>query len=265
MDGNDCDIILYGFEHSFFHIVPSSDTLEARKDDRMEAAEKVRTALFDAGAGHIGNYSHCSFNIEGTGSFRGEEDSNPTIGSKGETRFEKEIRLGITFSNHLKASVLKALFDAHPYEEVAYEVTTLENTNQHIGMGMIGELDEALTEKQFLDHLKSVFGTPCLRHSSLNGRSIKKVAVLGGSGSFAISNAMRAGADAFVTADLKYHDFFKAENNILLADVGHFESEQFTKALLVAILKEKITNFAPALKEGKILAASTNTNPISYY
>ncbi|CAM3449027.1 Nif3-like dinuclear metal center hexameric protein [Aequorivita lipolytica] len=220
-------------------------------------AEKVRNALFAAGGGDIGNYENCSFNIEGRGSFKGNKDSNPVIGKKGEIRFEEEIQIGITFSKHLQTTILKALFETHPYEEVAYEITTLENQNQHLGMGMIGELDKAMDEEEFLKFLKETMKTDCVRHSAMLQRPIKKIAVLGGSGSFAIDAAKNAGADAFISADFKYHDFFKAENTVLLADIGHYESEQYTKDLLHSFLKKKITNFA-------VLLSQINTNPISY-
>lgn len=228
-------------------------------------ADAVREALFNAGAGAIGNYDHCSFNVTGKGTFKGNEDSNPTVGKKGETHSEAEVQIGITFQKHLQSSVLSALFKAHPYEEVAYELTTLENNNQHLGMGMVGDLSKAVTEEEFLALLKDKMKTGCVRHSQLLRKDIRTVAVLGGSGSFAIEAAKRAGADAFVTADLKYHDFFKAENKILLADIGHYESEQYTKDLLVNVLTKKISNFAAALPEGRIVLSQTNTNPISYY
>lgn len=223
----------------------------------IKDAEKVRTALFEAGAGQIGNYSHCSFTTNGTGSFKGNEASNPVLGKKGEIHFEEETQISITFQKHLESAVLKALFTVHPYEEVAYEITTLENNNQHIGMGMIGEFSSEKTATDFILYLKEHMNTACVRHSKLTTKPIKKVAVLGGSGSFAIEAAKRAGADAFVTADLKYHDFFTAENTLLLADIGHYESEQYTKELLHSFLNKKITNFA-------IVLSQTNTNPISY-
>ncbi|MBZ0328121.1 MAG: Nif3-like dinuclear metal center hexameric protein [Altibacter sp.] len=228
-------------------------------------ADTVRSALFSVGAGEIGNYTNCSFNTVGSGSFNGNEASNPTVGKKGTINFEEEVQIGITFHKHLEASVVKALFKSHPYEEVAYEITTLENTNQHIGMGMIGAFEKALSEKEFLQMLKVNMNTNCVRHSAFLGKPIHKVVVLGGSGSFAIEAAKRAGADAFVTADLKYHDFFKSENTLFLADIGHYESEQYTKELLVALLNKKITNFAPALPAGRVVLSKTNTNPISYY
>lgn len=219
---------------------------------------EVREALFSAGAGAIGNYNHCSFNIDGIGTFNGNESSNPTIGSKGETQYEKETKLTVVFGKHLESKILSALFNSHPYEEVAYEIIPLENNNQDIGMGMLGELKSEMDETSFLEYLKNTMGTPCIRHTSFLNKSIKKVAVLGGSGSFAIRAAKRAGADAFVTSDLKYHDFFTAENGILLADIGHYESEQYTKNLLVEYLTKKIPNFA-------IILSKTNSNPVKYF
>lgn len=240
-------------------LIPKKDTVQKLFTYvPIKSAEKVREALFNAGAGNIGNYSNCSFNIDGMGSYKGNEDSNPVIGEKGEVRFEKEMQIGVTFQKHVHSSVLKALFKYHPYEEVAYEVTTLENSNQQLGMGMIGELENPLSELDFLNYLKDNMNTKCVRHSNLNSKTISKIAVLGGSGSFAIKAAKQAGADVFVTSDLKYHDFFKAENKILLADIGHYESEQFTKDLLVSFLNKKISTFA-------IVLSQINTNPITYF
>ncbi|WP_298536185.1 Nif3-like dinuclear metal center hexameric protein [uncultured Algibacter sp.] len=240
-------------------LIPQSETIKklttyVPKDE----AETLRTALFKIGAGSIGNYNDCSFNIEGFGTFNGNEQSNPSKGKKGSIHTEAETKITITFKKHLESKVLDTLFKNHSYEEVAYEVTTLENKNQNIGMGMIGELAEPMDEQSFLNHLKVKMNTECIRHSSLLNKTIKKVAVLGGSGSFAIQAAMAVGADAFVTADLKYHDFFTAENSILLADIGHYESEQFTKNGLVAHLTKKITNFA-------IILSKINTNPVKYF
>lgn len=220
--------------------------------------ETVRQALWNAGAGNIGNYSNCSFSIDGTGTFLGQEDSNPVLGSKGKLHTENEIQIGVTFGKHLRTKVLKALFTSHPYEEIAYEITSLNNFNQHIGLGMLGEWKNPKSEKEFLTFIKDKMNTNCIRHSKLIGQPIQRVAVLGGSGSFAISAAIRAGAQAFITADLKYHEFFQAENRILLADIGHYESEQFTKELLVSVLSKKIRNFA-------IVLSQVNTNPITYF
>jgi len=231
----------------------------------VSKAAELRKALFDSGAGAIGNYDECSFNIQGIGTFNGNEVSNPTVGEKGTTQYEDEIQLGITFHKHLESKIIKTLIDQHPYEEVAYEITTLENTNQHIGMGMTGLLNGEMDESTFLSHVKKCLPTGCIRHSALLNKPIKKVAVLGGSGSFAIINAKHSGAQAFITADLKYHDFYQAENDILLVDVGHYESEQFTKTILAEHLTKKIANFAPALAEGNIIISKQNTNPVKYF
>ncbi len=227
-------------------------------------AESLRNALFEAGAGNIGNYSNCSFNIDGTGSFLPTEEANPKIGKKGETHLEEETQIGITFPAHLESKILKTLFDTHSYEEVAYEITTLENTNQKMGMGMIAELKNPMPENEFLSYVKGITKTGCIKHSKLLGKPIHKIAVLGGSGSFAIEQAKRAGADIFLTADLKYHDYYKAENQIVLADIGHYESEQFIKIGLVDFITKKITNFAPALNTIKVMESQVNTNPIKY-
>ncbi len=215
-------------------------------------------ALFSAGAGSIGNYNECSFNIEGVGTYNGNENSNPVIGEKGITQFENETQLSVTFAKHLESKIVSTLFKNHPYEEVAYEITTIENTNQHIGIGMIGKLENPMSELEFLDYLKTKMKTNTIRHSAFLGKPIKKVAVLGGSGAFAISAAKAKGADIFVTADLKYHDFFSAENRLILVDIGHYESEQFTKNGLVAHLTKKISNFA-------IVLSNKNTNPVKYF
>ncbi len=221
-------------------------------------AEVLRNALFRVGAGNIGNYNNCSFNAEGTGTFRGNENSNPTKGRKGETHYEDEVQVSMIFEKNLEQKVLDTLFRTHSYEEVAYEVITLENTNQNIGMGMVGVFKKEIDEMSFLSNLKTTFNCEFIKHSHLTKKSIKKVAVLGGSGSFAIQNAISSGADAFVTSDLKYHDFYKAEGKIILVDIGHYESEQYTKNLIVTYLTKKITNFA-------IILSKINTNPIKYF
>ncbi len=221
-------------------------------------ADKLRKALFKAGAGTIGDYKDCSFSVEGIGSYTPGENTNPAIGEVGKTHYEDEIQLNVTYTKDKEKSVLKALFSAHPYEEVAYEIYMLDNKNQHIGMGKIGELEQPMSEEDFLKLLKERLKVPAIRHSALLNRNIKKVAVLGGSGSFAIGAAKAAGADIFVTADLKYHQFYEAEKKIVLADVGHYETEQFTKNLLVDYLTKKMPNFAVCLSESR-------TNPIKYF
>ncbi len=218
----------------------------------------VLDALFEAGAGSIGNYSQCSFTTEGSGTFLPGAEAKPAVGAPGSLQEEREAQLHLTYPGYRRKQVLRALFETHPYEEVAYEITGTLNTHQHQGMGMIGELPKPMEVTAFLKHLRTRLGTPCIRHSNIPGKRIEKVAVLGGSGAFAIEAAKRSGADALVTADLKYHDFFQGEDSLLLADVGHFESEQFTKNLLHEYLTEKIANFAIHLSE-------VNTNPVNYF
>ena len=227
-------------------------------------AKSLQQALFTANAGSVGNYEQCSFTVEGKGTFKANENANPTLGEKGKLHTENEVKITVIFESKDKSKVIKALMENHPYEEVAYEVVTTENVHQYIGMGMIGEFSTEMEEKEFLNYLKKTMKTDCVRHSALTNKKIKKVAVLGGSGSFAIENAKYAGADAYVSADFKYHDFFKAEEKILLADIGHYESEQFTKNLLVDYLTKKISSFAPALQVGKIILSEESTNPIYY-
>ncbi|MDC6366014.1 MULTISPECIES: Nif3-like dinuclear metal center hexameric protein [Flavobacteriaceae] len=223
----------------------------------VKDAENIKSALFKAGAGDIGKYSNCSFTMEGVGSFMPEEGTNPTIGQIGKVQFERETQINVTFSFEKEKDILNALFDAHPYEEVAYEVHTLENVQQDVGMGMVGDLEKELDEKAFLEHVKTKMNAKVVRHSMFLGKKVKKVAVLGGSGAFAIGAAKKASADVFITADVKYHQFFEAENQLLIADIGHFETEQFTKDLLVDYLTKKIPNFAVSLSE-------SITNPINY-
>jgi len=222
-----------------------------------ENAEKLRNSLFEAGAGNIGNYEDCSFNSTGIGTYTGNENSNPEIGERFEFVESNEIKIEVTFEKHLQSKILKALFANHVYEEVAYEIYNLENLHQNIGLGMIGELPTALSERDFLQMVKDKMQSDGIRHSAFLDKNIKKVAVLGGSGSFAIQNAIQAGADAFLTADLKYHNFYEAENQLLLADIGHFESERYTKVYIVDFLKKKILNFA-------IILSEENTNPVKY-
>jgi len=223
----------------------------------MADAESIKLALFQAGAGEIGKYSNCSYSLEGIGSFKAGDNANPTVGTIGEVHFEKEAQINVIYSFEKEKAILSALFDAHPYEEVAYEILTLENSNQDLGMGMIGNLDVEMGEKEFLLLVKQRMNASVVRHSQLLDKKVKKVAVLGGSGAFAIGAAKSAGADIYVSADLKYHDFYQAENQLVIADIGHFETEQFTKDLLVDYLTKKIPNFAVSLSE-------SITNPIKY-
>lgn len=219
---------------------------------------KIRNAIFDAGAGHIGEYDQCSFNNSGKGSFRASENTNPYKGEKGELHFENEIRIETIFPKHLKGKIITALLSSHPYEEVAYDIYPLENAYNKIGAGMIGVLKKETDEKDFLNHLKNIFDVKTIRHTKLLNKKIRKVAICGGSGSFLLSNAISSKADIFVSADFKYHQFFDAENKIIIADIGHYESEKFTIELFYDLLMKNFSNFAVHLSK-------IDSNPINYY
>lgn len=221
-------------------------------------AEQVRQALFDAGAGSIGNYDSCSYNVNGKGTFRGGEDTNPFVGEKGKLHYEDEVRIETIVPNFYLKNVLQKLFESHPYEEVAYDLYPLLNENQSTGAGLVGDLKQTIPVTKFLNLLKNTFHSPAIRYAGKSQGKIKKVAVCGGSGSFLIARAIQSNADAFVTSDLKYHQFFEAEDKILLCDIGHYESEQFTQEIFYTLLTKKLSNFAVHLS--KIV-----TNPVKYH
>ena len=221
-------------------------------------AEKLRQAIFDAGAGQIGNYDSTSFNSEGKGTFRANENAKPFVGKKGKLHTEDEIKIETIFPIYNKGRVITAVLNNHPYEEPAYDIFMLENSNKEVGSGMIGNLEKELSEEDFLALVKKTFNTGVIRHTSLKSKKIKKVAVCGGSCSFLINSAKSANADAFITADVKYHEFFDIENSMLLLDIGHYESEQYTKEIFYELLTKKFSNFATDLSE-------VDTNPIKYY
>lgn len=220
-------------------------------------ADAVKTAIYHAGAGSIGNYSECSFQVKGTGTFKANEKSNPFIGEKNQLHQEEEMRVEMIYPSVVQKKILTALWASHPYEEVAYDIYSIENGHQEVGSGMIGELPEELSGLAFLQHLKNKMGLTVIRHTQILPKKIKKVAVCGGSGSFLLSKAIQAKADVLVTADFKYHEFFDADHKILIADIGHFESEQYTQELLMEIITNKFPNFAVRL-------TGNNTNPIKY-
>ena len=221
-------------------------------------AEKVREAIFAAGAGIIGNYDGCSYNLQGHGSFRPGENTNPYVGEKGKLHYEQEERIETIMPSHLRNQVLQALFTAHPYEEVAYDIYPLENAWPQTGFGSIGKLPNPMKEKEVLDHLKKVTGSSCIKHTALTGKPVNTVAVCGGSGSFLLQKAIAADADIFVSADFKYHQFAEADDKIVIADIGHYESEQFTKEVFFELLTKKFPNFAVRL-------SNVSTNPVKYY
>jgi dinuclear metal center YbgI/SA1388 family protein len=220
--------------------------------------EKVRNKIFEAGAGEIGNYDQCGFSVSGTGSFRANEKANPFVGEKGKLHLENEIRFETILFSNLQDKVTRALLETHPYEEVAYDFYALKNKNAEIGLGCVGKLHDQVSEKEFLKIVSSVFDAKGLRYSKLTGKPVRKVALCGGSGVSLLNLAISSGADVFLTADIKYHDFFNTENKILLIDTGHYESEKFSTEILKGLIIKKFPKFAVRFSE-------TNTNPINYF
>ncbi|MCF8335087.1 MAG: Nif3-like dinuclear metal center hexameric protein [Bacteroidales bacterium] len=220
--------------------------------------DQVRKAVFDAGAGIIGDYDQCSYNLQGQGTFRPGEGSDPYSGKKGEMHFEEEIRVETFFPSYKTAEVINAMNQAHPYEEMVYDLYPLKNADHDSGAGVIGILEERMPEKDFLDWVKKQLKTECIRHTNLLYSFVSRVAISGGSGSFLLNDAISQKADVFISADFKYHNFFEADEKILIADIGHFESEQISKEFFYELLTKKFHNFATHLSE-------INTNPINYY
>ena len=240
-------------------LIPKKNTLvKLNVNIPIDHYEKVKNQLFISGAGEIGNYKKSSFTSKGIGQFSGNEKSNPYIGDKKKNIKIDEKRLNLIFQKHKKNKILKKLKEVHPYEEVSYEIYSIQNINEEIGMGSLGYLKNSMNSEEFLKFLKIKMNTKLIRHSKLIKNKIKKIAVLGGSGNFAIESAIQKKADVLITADLKYHDFFKANNKIILMDIGHYESEQYTKKLIFDHLTKKIPSFACVLSRVK-------TNPINYY
>jgi len=220
--------------------------------------ENVRTALFNAGAGNIGNYANCIYALEGIGSFKANENANPFVGEIGKVHFEKESRLEVIFESYKEQKIIAALKENHPYEEVAYDLYNLENFNNEVGSGLIGELPIPMTENDFLNHLKIVFNLKSVKHTKFLEKKIQKVSLCGGSGSFLLKSAINLKSDIYISSDFKYHEFFDAENSILIADIGHYESEQFTPEIFYEIISNKFPTFALYLTE-------INTNPVNYF
>ncbi|MEE3037819.1 MAG: Nif3-like dinuclear metal center hexameric protein [Bacteroidota bacterium] len=222
-----------------------------------EFEQSVKDSMWEAGGGNIGNYSKCSFNTHGVGTFCGNDDSQPSYGQKNKLHHEKESKIEMVFPAYLERNITTKMLETHPYEEVSYDIFTLENHHIGIGSGMIGYLPNPMNTEDFLKHLKKVMKTEVIRHTKMLNQPISKVALCGGSGSFLLSDAISKEADIFISADFKYHQFFDANNKIVIADIGHFESEQFTKELIYDLLKKKFTKFATHLSR-------VNTNPINY-
>ena len=224
----------------------------------VEHKEKLLNALFEAGAGQIGNYSECSFQVPGEGTFTAGSAASPYVGEKGSRHLEREVKIEVILPAWLKGRVLAAMKLAHPYEEVAHDLYQLENSLQDTGAGLIGHLPEKMQEVDFLRFVSEKFRLKLIRHTPLLKKEVQKVAVCGGAGSFLTGAALVAGADVYLTGDIKYHEFFDADGRLLLADIGHFESEQYTIDLLTDVLQQKFPNFA-VLKTGVL------TNPVHYF
>ncbi|HYM95238.1 MAG TPA: Nif3-like dinuclear metal center hexameric protein [Chitinophagaceae bacterium] len=224
----------------------------------LDKAEQVRNAIFSAGGGHIGNYSECSFNAGGEGTFKAGKGTDPYVGNIGKRHTEQEIKIEVVFPAWLESSIIQAMKSGHPYEEVAYDVVSLSNSHPGTGSGVIGHLPQALDETAFLALIKKTFNVPVIRHTRFLNKPIQKVAICGGAGSFLVPKALAAWADIYITADMKYHEFFEANDQLVIADVGHFESEQFTIDLLKEILEQKFPNFA-------VLKTTVKTNPVKYF
>ncbi|OEK01475.1 Nif3-like dinuclear metal center hexameric protein [Roseivirga sp. 4D4] len=240
-------------------LAPRADTLlKLEVFVPAESTDKLLEALHQAGAGNVGNYSHCSFKVTGIGTFKPKDSAKPSIGEAGKQETVKEDRIEMILPAVLKHKVISAMHSAHPYEEVAHFIQAVENTNQQVGAGMIGELPESKTPAEFLSYLKNKMSLSMIRHTSFDGEQIKKVAVCGGAGSFLLSQAKAQSADAFVTGDFKYHEFFDGEGKTLIADIGHYESEVFTKDLIDGFIRENFANIATYLSE-------VDTNPVKYF
>lgn len=223
----------------------------------VEEVTEIRAALFDAGAGNIGNYSNTSFNVEGTGTFKANENAKPYVGEKGKLHLEKETKIEVVFEAYKQHQIIRALKAAHPYEEVAYDVISLDNLLSNVGAGIVGEMEKPVAIDSFLKEVKVQFKCDCIKYTKPHKNEVERIAVCGGSGSFLLNDAKAAAADVFITSDYKYHQFFDADNQIIIADIGHYESEQYTADLLYEILTQKFSNFV-------IFISEINTNPVKY-
>ena len=223
-----------------------------------KSANQVRKAIFDAGAGQIGDYNSCSYNTNGKGTFRATSGTNPFVGKINELHTESEVRIETIFPKHKKSQIIQALLKTHPYEEVAYDIYSLDNEHKKVGSGMLGELAEPISELKFLEKIKQSFNVHTIKHSPLLNKDIRTVAFCGGAGSFLLNKAIQQRADIFISAEFKYNQFFDVDKKILIADIGHFESEQYTKELFYEIITKKFTHI-------KVINSEINTNAVKYF
>jgi len=245
--------------HNLEILMPKENTLKKLYTYVPEAnAEQVRQAIFNAGGGQISGYCECSFNTKGEGTFKAGTGTKPYVGEIGKRHYENEIKIEIIFPFYLENQIVAAMKSAHPYEEVAFEIIAVANKHAETGSGITGYLPQEMDENEFLNKVKAVFNVPVLKHTGLTGNKIKKIAICGGAGSFLISKALTSDSQAYITADLKYHEYFDADKRLLLIDVGHYESEQFTIDFLCDVLGQKFPNFA-------VLKTEVKTNPVHYF
>lgn len=248
---------LIGLKEQYFLQTSSANLVKLVTYVPHAHLQAVQHAIFEAGAGHIGNYDSCSFTVQGTGNFRALDGANPFVGELNKIQYEPESRIETVLPAARQNAVIDALKKAHPYEEVAYDIFPMLNQSSTSGMGVVGVLPEPEDEILFLTRIKKLFKAGAIRHTKLLGKKIQKVALCGGAGSSLLPLAIKAGAQVFISGDFKYHQFFDADNQIVIADPGHFESEQFTTQIFLAIIQENFPNFAVQITE-------YNTNPIKY-
>jgi len=223
----------------------------------MSHLEQVDQAILNAGAGQIGNYTECHFRTAGKGTFTPTGSAQPHIGSLHKRELVDEYKVEYLVESFRLPLVLEAMQEAHPYEEVAFHVLATQNKHQNRGAGMIGELIEPMDTLSFLKQIKETFQCGIIKHTPIVKDQVQRIALCGGAGSFLLSDAKGAKADIYITSDCKYHEFFDAENKIVIADIGHYESEQYTSELLAEQLMENFPNFAVRLTK-------LNTNPVNY-
>lgn len=223
----------------------------------VENHEEVLKAAHEAGAGRIGKYYDCSFSVQGRGRFTPGEGCDPSIGEIGKPEEVLEYKVDLIVPDFIFSTVLKSLREAHPYEELAYFASPVLNEWTDKGAGMIGRLPAATELHEFISLVKKSLGLKVLKYTQPVKEKVQSIAVCGGAGIFLLPDALSAGADVFLTSDVKYHEFFDAEGRIVLMDAGHFETEQFTSEGIVKNLSAQFPNIA-------VLLSETRTNPVNY-
>ena len=254
ISGKEWDEIQTGMGREYDAMAAECGTAGANRTDTVNG---TAVAEENAGAGSIGNYDACSYNLHGEGTFRANAGCNPFCGEIGELHVEKEVRIEMILPAFKKTAVTRALLSVHPYEEPAFDFYSLSNTWEQAGSGVVGELPAEEDELSFLLRIKALFNVGCVKHSPFTGKPIREVAICGGSGAFLIKDAIAYGADVFITGEAKYNDFYDVEDRILLAVIGHYESEICTKDIFYNIISKKFPTFA-------VHFSNVNSNPVKY-